>query len=59
MGTDRLKELKRFQKEIDGLRKAVSGLTPDKLILTEAARAVKGVSGTVRETVPALNGRSP
>lgn len=38
MGTDQLKELKRLQKENDRLRKAVSDLTLDKLILTEAAR---------------------
>ncbi|MCW2303376.1 hypothetical protein M2324_001769 [Rhodovulum sulfidophilum] len=34
MGTDQLKELKRFQKENERLRNAVSDLTPDKLILT-------------------------
>jgi hypothetical protein len=33
-----LKELKRLQKENDQLRKAVSDLTLDKLILKEAAR---------------------
>lgn len=38
MGTDQLKELKRLQKENDRLRKAVSDLTLDKLILKEAAR---------------------
>jgi len=38
MGTDQLKELKRLQKENGRLRKAVSDLTLDKLILTEAAR---------------------
>jgi transposase-like protein len=38
MGVDQLKELKRFQKENDRLRKAVSDLTLDKLILKEAAR---------------------
>ncbi|MEO0637984.1 MAG: IS3 family transposase [Pseudomonadota bacterium] len=37
MGTDQLKELKRLQKENERLRKAVSDLTLDKLILTEAA----------------------
>ena len=36
MGTDQLKELKRLQKENERLRKAVSGLTLDKLILAEA-----------------------
>ncbi len=37
MGTDQLKELKRLQKENERLRKAVSDLTLDKLILTEAS----------------------
>jgi putative transposase len=36
--TDQLKELKRLQKENERLRKAVSDLTLDKLILKEAAR---------------------
>ena len=38
MGTDQLKELKRFQKENDRLRRAVSELALEKLILSEAAR---------------------
>ena len=38
MGTAQLKELKRLQKENDRLRRAVSDLTLDKLILTEASR---------------------
>ncbi len=38
MGTDQLKELKRLQKENEHLRKAVSDLTLDKLILAEAAK---------------------
>lgn len=38
MGTEQLKELKRLQKENERLRRAVSDLTLDKLILTEAAR---------------------
>ena len=38
MGTDQLKELKRLQKENERLRKAVSDLTMDKLILGEAAK---------------------
>ena len=38
MGTDQLRALKRLQKENERLRKAVSDLTLDKLILTEAAR---------------------
>ena len=38
MGTAQLKELKRLQKENERLRRAVSALTLDKLILTEATR---------------------
>ena len=38
MRVDQLKELKRLQKENEQLRRAVSGLTLDKLILKEAAR---------------------
>jgi transposase-like protein len=38
MGTDQVKELKRLQKENDHLRRAVSDLTLEKLILREAAR---------------------
>ena len=38
MGTNQLKELKRLQKENERLRRAVSDLTLDKLILVEAAR---------------------
>ena len=38
MGTAQLKELKPFQKENERLRRAVSDLNLDKLILTEAAR---------------------
>jgi|TARA_B100000959_G_scaffold1056_1_gene1129 transposase-like protein len=38
MGTDQLKELRRLQKENQRLRRAVSDLTLDKLILTEASR---------------------
>ncbi len=37
MGTAQLKELRRLQKENGRLRKAVSDLTLDKLILAEAA----------------------
>ncbi len=37
MGTEQLKELKRLQKENERLRRAVSDLTLDKLILREAA----------------------
>ena len=38
MGTDQVKELKRLQKENEHLRRAISDLTLEKLILTEAAR---------------------
>ena len=38
MGTAQLKELKRLQKKNERLRRAVSDLTLDKLILTEAVR---------------------
>ena len=38
MGTDQLKELMRLQKGNERLRRAVSDLTLDKLILTEASR---------------------
>ncbi len=37
-GRDQVKELKRLQKENERLRRAVSDLTLDKLILTEASR---------------------
>ena len=37
MGIEQLKEVKRLQKENERLRRAVSDLTPDKLILKEAA----------------------
>ena len=37
MGIEQLKELKRLQKENERLRRAVSDLTLDKLILKEAA----------------------
>ena len=38
VGTDQVKELKRLQKENERLRRAVSDLTLEKLILSEAAR---------------------
>jgi putative transposase len=38
MGKGQLKELKRLQKENERLRRAVSDLTLDKLILAKAAR---------------------
>ena len=37
MGTEQLKELKQLQKENERLRRAVSDLILDKLILKEAA----------------------
>ena len=37
MGTEQFKELKRLQKENERLRRAVSDLTLDKLVLKEAA----------------------
>ena len=51
MGIDQLKELKRLQKENERLRRAVSDLTLDKLILKEAA---SGNFQALRATVPAL-----
>jgi transposase-like protein len=38
MGVDQLKELKRLQKENERLRRAISDLTLDKLILREATK---------------------
>lgn len=38
MGTDQVRELKRLQQEDERLRRAVSDLTLDKLILKEAAK---------------------
>ena len=38
MGREQLKEFKRLQKENERLRRAVSDLTLDKLILSESAR---------------------
>lgn len=38
MGTEQLKELKRLHKENGRLRRAVSDLTLDKLIFSEAAK---------------------
>ena len=38
MGTEQLKELKRLQKENERLRRAVTDLTLDKLILKEATQ---------------------
>ena len=59
MGTEQLKELKRLQKENERLRRAVSDLTLDKLILREAASGVMAVLETVQWTGSGLNGRSP
>jgi len=44
MGTEQLRELKKLQKENERLRRAVSDLTLDKLILTEAAKGNPGTS---------------
>jgi len=38
MGRDQVKELKRLQKENECLRQAISDLTLDELILSDAAR---------------------
>ena len=38
MGREQLEDLKRLQKENERLRRAVSDLTPDELILSEAAQ---------------------
>jgi|GEM_PF-1382809 len=51
MGTDQLKELKRLQKENERLRKAVSDLTLDKLILTQAAKGIP-LTGRLCEAMP-------
>ena len=59
MNRDQLKRLKALEAENQRLRRAVSDLTLDKMILTEAARGVRGAPETVRGTVSALNGRSP
>jgi transposase-like protein len=42
MKADQLKRLKELEKENERLRKAVSDLTLDKLILTEAAKGMYG-----------------
>ncbi len=47
MGTEQLKELKRLQKKNERLRRAVSDLTLDKLILREATTGVMAVLETV------------
>ena len=47
-GTDQLKELKRLQKENERLRRAVSDLTLDTLILAEAAKGVRSEQETIQ-----------
>ena len=59
MGTEQLKELKRLQKENEHLRRAVSDLTLDKLILKEAASGVMAVWELIWRINSGLNGRSP
>ncbi len=59
MKTDQLKRLKELARENQRLRRAVSDLTLDKVILTEAARGARAVSETVWRTVSGLSGRSP
>ncbi len=59
MGTEQLKELKRLQKENERLRRAVSDLTLDKLILSEAAKGVRAVQELIQRINSGLNGRSP
>ncbi len=56
MGMEQLKEVKRLQKENERLRRAVSDLTLDKLILAEAARgAVWSALGVQVRSSYALN----
>ena len=57
--TDQVKRLRELEKENERLRKAVSDLTLEKLILAAAARGVRGGPDPVRWTNSALNGRSP
>jgi transposase-like protein len=53
MGAGQLKRLKELEKEIKRLRRAVSDLTLDKLILTEAAiRSSFAAKDTAVEVVP-------
>ncbi len=59
MGTEQLKELKRLQKENERLRRAVSDLTLDKLILSEAAKGVRGVPETVIRPFQPRTGGAP
>ncbi|EBA16295.1 hypothetical protein RSK20926_21255 [Roseobacter sp. SK209-2-6] len=59
MGTNQLKALKRLQKENDRLRRAVSDLTQDKLILLEAARGVMVTKELILRINSGPNGRNP
>lgn len=56
---DQAKRFKERERENQRLRKAVSDLTLDKLILEEAAKGAEAVSETVQGTVSGRNGRSP
>ena len=57
MNRDQLKRLKELEVENHRLRRAVSDLTLDKLILTEAARGTKGPRSETSEpfTPPPLH----
>lgn len=59
MSAEQLKELKRLQKENERLCRAVSDLTSDKLILSEAVKGVIAVQELVQWINSGLNGRSP
>lgn len=56
---DQLKRLKKLEAENQRLRRAVSELTLDKMILSEAARVVRAVAETVWGTNSGPNGRGP
>ena len=58
MQRSQLTRLKELEKENQRLRRAVSDLTLDKLILTEAARGVMAVLELIRWINSGLNGRS-
>jgi putative transposase len=59
VGRSQLARLKEQEKENQRLRRAVSDLTLDKLILTEATRGVMAVLELIRWINSGLNGRSP
>ncbi len=59
MSRDQLKRLKQLETENQRLRRAVSDLTLEKMVLAEAARGMKADQETVQWTVSGLNGRSP